>query len=175
FISAGAITQAALFALVRLPLTLTGRIFDSDVAELSNINRQLLLRRSDSGHKVDIVTRSVPSSWTCTPVVERFSLPASDRHLPLAMNVLVGVDDIPSRWQVQQATKGWLGVGATSHFEASTSSHDAGQACAGCRHPTDDPRQDAIIPTVSFVSFWAGLALAVRFLGQVGGHDYSNG
>ena len=36
-------------------------------------------------------------------------------------------------------------------------------------NPTDDPRQDVIIPTVSFASFWAGLDLAVRFLGQPGG------
>ncbi|MCR4347872.1 MAG: ThiF family adenylyltransferase [Sulfuricaulis sp.] len=172
-ISAGAITQATLYALFRLPIKLAIRIFDDDDAELSNINRQMLFRRSDSGAKVDIATLSAPTLFVCTPILERFSMATSAQHLPLAPHVLVGVDDIPSRWEVQRATQGWVGIGATTHFEASISSHEAQQPCAGCLHPIDDPQPAGPIPTVSFVSFWAGLALAVRFLRHVGGlpHD----
>jgi len=173
-ISAGAIAQAALFVLFRLPMRLAIRIFDADTTELSNINRQMLFRRSDSGQKVDIVTRSAPALHACTPVPEHFSLAVSAPHLPLARYVLVGVDDIPSRWEVQRAAQGWLGIGATTHFEVSTSSHDLGQPCAGCLHPRDDFQPDAPIPTVSFVSFWAGLALAVRFLRHIGGRPYAD-
>ncbi len=173
-ISAGAITQAALFALFRLPVALTIRIFDSDKAELSNINRQMLYRRFQSGQKVDIVARSAPPLFACTPIPERFSLATSAQHLPLAPHVLVGVDDIPSRWDVQRAALGWLGVGATTHFGVSTSSHESQQPCAGCLHPVDDPQLNTPIPTVSFVSFWAGLALAVRFLRHVSGRPYTN-
>lgn len=172
-ISAGAITQAALFVLFRLPVGLAIRIFDADTAELSNVNRQMLFRRSDSGRKVDIVAHSAPPLFVCTPIPERFSKLASSRYLPFAPHVLVGVDDIPSRWEVQRATRGWLGVGATSHFEVSTSSHESQQPCAGCLHPVDDPQPDTPIPTVSFVSFWAGLALAVRFLRHIGGWPYA--
>ncbi len=172
-ISAGAISQAALFALFRLPIGLDMRIFDADVAELANVNRQMLFRQSDSGLKVDLVALSAPASFGCQPVPEPFCLPASNRHLPLAPHVLVGVDDIPVRWEVQRATDGWLGIGATTHFEASISSHESRQPCAGCLHPVDDPRRIQI-PTVSFVSFWAGLALAVRFLLEVGDRGYKD-
>ncbi len=173
FISAGAITQAALFALFRLPLRLRGRLFDNDVAELSNVNRQTLLRRSDTGPKVNIVAGAAPATYNCTPVAENFCLSASPRHLPLPPHVLVGVDDIPARWDAQRAAQGWLGVGGTTHFQASVSSHEPGQPCAGCLHPrTDALDGDAPIPTVSFVSFWAGLALAVRLLRHVGGTRY---
>jgi hypothetical protein len=150
------------------------RIFDHDTAELSNVNRQMLFRRSNEGAKVNIVDEVTPSPHTCLAIPERFSLSLSPRHLPLAPYVLVGVDDIPSRWNVQRSVHGWLGVGATSHFSVSTSSHELNQPCAGCLHPEDDPQPNNPIPTVSFVSFWAGLALAVRFLRHIGGRPYED-
>jgi molybdopterin/thiamine biosynthesis adenylyltransferase len=156
--------------LLRLPIQLAGRLFDGDVAELSNVNRQLLYRRSDFGFKVDIVKRFAESF---TPVPEPFTASASTRFGPLSRLVLVGVDDIPARWDVQRASRGWLGVGATSHFSASISSHEPGAPCAGCLHPRDEGGIDGPIPTVSFVSFWAGLVLAVQFLRAIGGSDYS--
>ncbi len=169
-ISAGAITQAALFALIRLPIRLVGRIFDDDVAELSNVNRQVFMRRSDTGSKVDIVAGRVVPHLAFSPVRERLVQSNLPRHSPLANYVLVGVDDIPARWDVQRAARGWLGVGGTTHFGVSTSSHEPGQPCAGCLHFRDDHLQAGDpIPTVSFVSFWAGLAVAVRLLRCLGG------
>src|SRR5439155_947563 len=82
-------------------------------------------------------------------------------------------DDIPSRWIVQATNPEWLGVGGTSHFGVSCSSHMAGQPCAGCLHPRDDPG-DGPIPTVSFVSFWAGLSLAARLVRHALGHPYED-
>lgn len=171
-ISAGAITQSSLYALMRLPLPLRGRLFDDDVADLSNLNRQMLLRRSDSGSKVEIVAGRVTPTYSCVPVLDRFDRKTSNRYLPLSPHVLVGVDNIPTRWDVQRATKGWVGVGATSHFEIHVSSHEPSQACAGCLHPHDDPQPDALVPTVCFVSFWAGLSLAVRLLRKIAGSPY---
>ncbi len=174
-ISAGAITQAALFVLFRLPVKFAGRLFDGDMAELSNVNRQMLFRRSDTGPKVNIVAGVAPPVYGCKPVPERVAPPASSRYLPLASHVLVGVDDIPARWEVQRAAEGWLGVGGTTHFEVSTSSHERPQPCAGCLHPpVDHLPADGPIPTVSFVSFWAGLTLAVRFLRHLGGLPYDS-
>jgi hypothetical protein len=83
-------------------------------------------------------------------------------------SVLVGVDDIPARWLVQRASPAWLGIGATTHWSAMASFHEAGLGCAECLHPLDDP-STAAIPTVAFVSFWAGLLLATYFLRQVSG------
>ncbi len=88
---------------------------------------------------------------------------------PLAPRVIVGTDDIPARWAVQRSRPEWLGVGATSHFFTVTSSHTTGQACAGCLHAEDDPG-GGLIPTVSFVSYWAGLLLAIRLLRHSLGH-----
>jgi hypothetical protein len=39
-----------------------------------------------------------------------------------------------------------------------------GEPCSGCQHPVDEVGGAVTIPTVSFVSFWAGLAMAVRLI-----------
>lgn len=84
---------------------------------------------------------------------------------PLAPRVCVGVDDIPSRWAVQREWPNWLCVGATSHLEVRVSAHVAPGPCAGCAHPEDEELPGEI-PTISFVSYWAGLPekAGVRFL-----------
>lgn len=171
-ISAGAIAQAALYALFRLPLKLHMRVFDKDSAELSNVNRQSLIRKSDCGLKVEIVKQVAPLGISCVAVPEHFTAASIETYGPLAPYVLIGTDDIPARWIAQRYATEWLGVGATTHFETSTSSHARSESCAGCLHPRDDDGPDSPIPTVSFVSFWAGLALAVRFLHAVGGKPY---
>ncbi len=173
-VSAGAITQAALFVMLRLPIKLSGRLFDADTVEISNINRQLLYRRSDYGLKVAIVERAGGTHYACTPIPKHFGAVNDPGLAPLAPYVLVGVDDIPARWDVQRATNGWLGIAGTSHLSASISSHSPGVPCAGCLHPRDDAGRDGPIPTVSFVSFWAGLALAVRFIREVGRRPYGS-
>ena len=167
-VSGGAITHAAFFAVLRLP-GVRGRlrVIEPDRAELSNTNRYMLLRRSDRGRPK-------------TRILESFSLPGlpiegldlkyepgtRDRIRPLAPRVLVGVDDIAARWTVQRDWPVWLGVGATSHYMAMVSEHARGAACAGCAHPRDDEGV-GLIPTVGFVSYWAGLLLAARLICRV--------
>ena len=85
-----------------------------------------------------------------------------------APSVLVGVDDIPTRWNVQEEYPRWLGIGATTHWAAMASYHQRGLACARCLHPRDDPATGPI-PTVAFVSFFAGLELACYFLRTLAG------
>ncbi len=164
-ISAGAITQALMFVLLRLPgLTVKARVFDDDIAEIHNLNRCMLMRRSDASLiKVDILARYQMAPFEITPIPERFQRSSIAKHGPLGRCILVGVDDIPSRWEAQRAATDWIGIGGTSHFDTITSSHQSRQPCGGCLHPVDDPGGGPI-PTVSFVSFWAGLALAVRFI-----------
>lgn len=48
------------------------------------------------------------------------------------------------------------------------SHHRPGQACAQCLHPEDAPI-DGPIPTVAFVSFWAGLLLAADLIRKSAG------
>jgi hypothetical protein len=63
---------------------------------------------------------------------------------------------------IQAMVPSWLGVGATSHTMVIVSEHTPGGACAGCTHPVVEDAVE-VIPTVSFVSFWAGFLLAMRF------------
>lgn len=172
FISAGAISQALLYALFRIPgMNMNGRVFDDDITDRTNLNRNMLSRRSDVGRgKVSVVSALAGESIVGIP--ERMSEDALARYAPLAPSVLVGTDDIPVRWKVQEASLGWVGIGGTSHFGIMTSSHKPGEPCGGCLHFKDDLVTDEVIPTVSFVSFWAGLSLAVRFLRHRIGHPY---
>jgi hypothetical protein len=176
-ISGGAITQALLYALLRLP-NIRGeiRLFERDHGDLSNLNRCQLMRRSHVGWpKTEIVNSAVPDNLPVRTIPNRFEAATLQDYLPMAPNVLVGVDHIPSRWLAQQYTAGWLGIGATSHFFVQTSSHDNGEPCAGCLHPRDEQDDGIPLPTISFVSFWAGLALTVRLIRRALGSPYGRG
>lgn len=171
-VSAGAITQACLFALTRIPrVQMRGRTFDDDITDISNLNRNMLTLVADIGTaKVDVVSGRCGPGIFIEGVPHRF--PGLDANAGLARRVLVGVDDIPSRWSAQRAAPEWVGVSGTSHFSVSSSAHLPGQPCSGCLHPTDDPDGANPIPTVSFVSFWAGLAMAVRLVREALGAAY---
>lgn len=172
-ISAGAITQAALFALARIPtVRFVGRVFDDDTTASSNLNRNMLTLSSDVGTlKTIVVARQFELNIKIEPVNRKFG--TGDGAVQLSNRVLVGVDDIPSRWSVQRSVTGWVGVGGTSHFSVSSSAHPPQAPCSGCLHPLDDRGDGSPIPTVSFVSFWAGLSLAVRYLREAIGKPYS--
>ena len=169
FISAGAITHSVLFALARiLGATGIGRVIDIDCGELSNLNRYaLLLRSMIEGLKVSTLASMNLSGLHLEPVPIRYDLETASIIRPLASSVFVGVDHIPTRWDVQKAMPNWLGIGATTHWSSMASFHVDGLGCAGCLHPTDD-KNNARIPTVAFVSFWAGLLLATYFVRAVG-------
>lgn len=172
FISAGAISQAVLFAISRFPsVEISGRIFDDDVTDLSNLNRNMLTLASDLGQqKVLIASRRCAAGVHLQPIVGHFPGQVSDTRL--APRVVVGVDDIPSRWKVQESAPSWVAVSGTSHYNVSSSVHSPGSPCSGCLHPVDDDGGGGHIPTVSFVSFWAGLAMSVRLLRDALGQPY---
>jgi hypothetical protein len=172
-VSAGAISQAALYTLMRLPnLQMTGRVFDDDTTAPSNLNRNMLTTISDVGsNKVSVVAERCSPSLTLTPIPQRFASEAPEAQ-QMAPHVLVGVDDIPSRWQIQRSTSGTLIVSGTSHFSISSSCHRPTDPCCGCQHPVDELGGPNTIPTISFISFWAGLVMAVRLLRHTLGLPY---
>jgi hypothetical protein len=171
-ISAGAICQAVLYALLSLPrVRLSGRIFDDDVTDASNLNRNMLSTVADVGSaKVNVAAQCCGTKLQLDPIKERFLDNGS--HGSLADRVLVGVDHIPSRWDVQRSAPCWLAISGTSHFSVSSSAHEPKTPCSGCLHPVDDDAGPGPIPTVSFVSFWAGLAMAVRLVRETIGFPY---
>jgi hypothetical protein len=164
FVSAGAITHAALFTLARIPrLSLSGRVFDDDVAAEDNLNRYVLLDADSLGkakeeHLADL-------DWLS------FSLRGIHRRVgegeliavDLGDRVVVGVDSVEARWNVQGLAPGWVGVGATSHALAMVSQHWPDTPCSGCVHPVPSPLATRL-PTISFVSLIAGALLAHRLM-----------
>jgi len=163
-VSGGAIIQAALYALCRIPGARGAvRVIEPEVADLTNLNRYSLLRRSRSAvlKAVDLAEMGL-AGLRIEPIPQRYDATFREQLGPPAPAVLVGVDDIPSRWEVQAAAPFWLGVGATTHYSAMASYHVAGLGCARCLHPRDEPGGGPI-PTISFVSHWAGLWLASLF------------
>lgn len=168
-ISGGAIAQAFLYALARLPgVRGDVRVIEPETSDATNLNRYALLRRSVLGEAKAVSLSAMSAAGllgelSVTPVVVRY-----DRSTPAALGglapaVIVGVDHIPTRWAAQKGRPEWLGIGATSHYSAMSSDHVRGTPCAWCLHPADAP-DIGPIPTVAFVSHWAGLLLAWRFV-----------
>lgn len=169
-ISAGAIAQAAAHALFRVPGVCGSiRVIEPDVLDLTNLNRYALARRSQLGlHKTAVISENAPPSISICEVRRRADASNMSEIGMFRDNIIVGTDDIPSRWFVQSHRPRWLAVGATSHFLAVSSEHDAHLACARCMHPRDD-EVNVEVPTVSFTSYWAGLMVAARLLRHAAG------
>jgi hypothetical protein len=170
-ISGGAITSAALYALLRMPLTAQLRIIEPDRLDLTNLNRYALALRSMIGWlKGDALKTLENKDIKISAVNATFSEATVPQLAPIAPLLLAGVDDIPSRWAAQRAgLTRWICVGSSSHDFVMVSAHPAGGACAGCVHTRDDPATGAI-PTISFVSFWAGLIQALALTAHTAGH-----
>ncbi|MBA3382784.1 MAG: ThiF family adenylyltransferase [Actinobacteria bacterium] len=165
-ISGGAITHALVFCLLRIPgLRAELRIIEEQTADLSNVNRYALLRVSDDGRaKVEQLEGAASPDLRITGIPMLFTKETRDKLVPLAVRVVVGVDEVEARWWVQEENPVWLAVGATGNHLAQLTIHGPDGPCAGCAHPT--PLEPQTIPTISFVSFWAGLLQACALISR---------
>ena len=165
-VSAGAISHAAMYTLLRVPgFAAHVRTIDRDELARSNTNRYALARAHDLGQpKVEQLASYATDAVRITGVPLRLDGDAMASLGELAPRVLVGVDDIPTRWFIQRQQPSWLGVGATTHGFVVVSDHLPGHPCAGCVHPIDEENRIEEIPTIGFVSLWAGLLLAGALL-----------
>jgi hypothetical protein len=169
-ISAGAITNALVSTLLWLPDTAAElRVLDDDSGELSNVNRNMQQRASDDGKpKIEILARSSTNRLKITGINARFPETNRERILPLAERVAVGVDHIPARWWIQQEWPTNLYIGATTNHEAIVTMHHPGEPCAGCAHPHPLMlADDQFVPTIAFVSFWAGLLQTCAMIEEI--------
>jgi hypothetical protein len=159
-ISGGAITHSLVFCLLRVPNVRADlRVIEEQDADISNVNRYALLRASDDGRvKADQLEAAATSDLCIAGVRALFTKESRDTLVPLAERVVVGVDVVEARWWVQEESPAWLAVGATGNHLAQLTTHAPGEACAGCAHSV--PLEPQTIPTISFVSFWAGLLQA---------------
>jgi hypothetical protein len=169
-ISAGAITNALVSTLLWLPDTTAElRVLDDDSGELSNVNRNMQQRTSDDGKsKTELLARSSTHRLRITGVNTRFPEKNREGILPLAERVVVGVDHIPARWWTQEEWPANLYIGATTNHEAIVTTHHPDEPCAGCAHPHPLTLADnQFVPTISFVSFWAGLLQTCALIEEV--------
>lgn len=168
-ISGGAISHGLLYTLARLPnVRGAGRVADAEPLDLPNANRYALMRLSEIGVlKTNQLAGLLAPGIDLMPVPERYDGGGLLNEC-LAPRVLVGVDDIPTRWKAQKESPGWLGIGATTHWSAMASYHARGVGCAQCLHPRDESGPERI-PTAPFVSLIAGAHLACYFLTDIAG------
>jgi hypothetical protein len=171
FVSGGAITNAAIYVLLRVSgVRGLARVIEDDLLDMSNLNRYKLARRSDVGAvKGRLLEGYGSEALRILGVPVRYE-EDHDHVIPLADRVLVGVDHIPSRRAVQRAWPAWLCVAATQGLEVQVSTHRPGEACAGCLH-RGDGEDGRDVPTISFVSFWAGFLQALYLLAAVAGSE----
>jgi hypothetical protein len=169
-VSGGAIISSALYVLSRLPgVSGRGRIIEPEAGDISNLNRYALMRQSAVGQgKGQVLKSLMPPGLVLQAIEKRYEGGRLAELGEFAPHILVGVDDIPTRWRVQEQAPHWLGIGATTHWAAMASYHQRGLGCARCLHPRDDPAT-APIPTIAFVSFFAGLDLASYFVRATAG------
>jgi hypothetical protein len=162
-VSGGAIASSFLHALLRVSgVSGRVRVFEPETLDLSNLNRYPLARRSQVGMlKIHALADWQRPDLTIAGSALRFDQTSLGDVAPLASRIVIGTDDIPSRWFAQLQQPEWLGVGATTHSHVVVSEHSVDEPCVGCLHPEDDD-VDAPIPTISFVSYWAGLVLVAR-------------
>lgn len=163
-ISAGAVSNAFLYALMRLPdASGNARTFDKDFSDHPNRNRNMLLLPEFVDHAKVELFKHFGKGISVEPVDRHF---AEADLASLSDRVAIGVDDIPTRWILAKRRSSWMGVGATSHFNSMASVHYAHGACAACLHPQDEALAGPT-PTIALVSFLAGLMMAADFLVDV--------
>jgi hypothetical protein len=170
FVSGGAIATAALHALYRVPqLRGTVRVWEPEALAATNLNRYQLMRRSMIGEsKTAMHRRWAPDGVTVEEHPVLVDADSLAEMGPWAPHVVVGTDNLAARWLVQRSWPSWLGVGATAGFMAIVSEHELGKPCAGCMHAwTEDVPGE--IPTISFVSYWAGLLVTSRLIRHMAG------
>ncbi len=166
-VSGGAITNAVLYVLLRLPgFCATARVIEAQDADLSNVNRYMLLRASHQGISKARQLEAASGAIPITGVRELFTKETRHHLAPLAERVLVGVDNVEARWWVQEQWPQWLCIGATQATIAETTTHRPDGPCAACLHADPLPAGETI-PTISFVSFWAGLLQACELLSDL--------
>jgi len=157
-VSAGAITNAVIFLLIRTGQRVSVSVWDDDIFRVDNLNRYPLF---DVQHlnmlKVDALARLAGPSLTVAPQRRKFDSAESIS----GSVVMVGADRVAPRWEIARRRPPISVIGATDHYLTLDSIHRVGRGgCPACLHQHGDD-VDALVPTVSFVSFAAGLEAAM--------------
>lgn len=166
FVSAGAITNAALFGLISTgDLNGTGRVIDAGILDPPDLNRySLALARDEDTPKAQLLADRLRGVATLVPVPRRYEdVNLEDRAGRIAV---VGVDQVSSRSAVQRDWPEVLLCGATERDEVFATVHlkSSALACCECLYPPEGVPTPGPVPTLAPVSGLAGLVLAAELL-----------
>jgi hypothetical protein len=168
-VSAGAITNCALFLLARTGIALQFDVWDDDILRLDNFNRYPLFETPQLDmFKVEALASIGLAQLTIKPIPRPFGAEEAAE----ADTFIVGADRIMPRWDVARRRPATAVIGSTDHYLTLTSIHRGGNdGCPACLHPHDDG-VNAEVPTVSFVSFAAGLEVALLLAQPPSGNSW---
>ena len=149
-IGAGAIGNAASWALARLTSSGQLSIVDHEEVELSNLQRYVLAERRDEGQvKVDVVARAFNGRVAAIPFPHDLRAFAEHRnHRVSAM--LLALDSAGDRRAAQASLPRWIANAWTQPNDLGVSVHPSfgrGAACVACLYLPDRtaPHEDALV------------------------------
>lgn len=149
-IGAGAIGNAAAWALARVPGNGRVAIVDHESVELSNLQRYVLAERSDEGQvKVDVVGRAFTRGMAAVPFPHDLHAFVEHRNHRVAA-MLLALDSAADRRAAQASLPGWIANGWTQPNDLGVSVHPSfgrGGACVACLYLPDGtvPNEDALV------------------------------
>lgn len=149
-IGAGAIGNAAAWALARLPATGGLTIVDHESVELSNLQRYVLAERRDEGQvKVDVVSRGFTGGIVAVPFPYDLETFVAERgyHVPA---MLLALDSARDRRAAQASLPRWVANAWTQPDDLGVSVHPTfgeGGACVACLYLPDvtGPNEDTLV------------------------------
>lgn len=149
-IGAGAIGNAAAWALARLAAGGRLTVVDHETVELSNLQRYVLAERRDEGQmKVDVATRDFGAGIAAVPFPHDLAtfVELRDHSIPA---MILALDSAADRRSAQASLPGWVANAWTQANDVGVSVHPTfglGGACVACLYLPDRnaPNEDAIV------------------------------
>lgn len=149
-LGAGAVGNAAAWALARVPAAGRVTIVDHETVDLGNLQRYVLAERGDEGQvKVDVATRAFEAGISAVPFphdLEAF-VERQGHRVPA---MLLALDSAADRRAAQAGLPQWIANAWTQANDLGVSVHPSfglGHACVACLYLPDRslPNEDALV------------------------------
>lgn len=168
-VSMGAVNTAAFASLISIPgIRGTAHIIEPQMHDPTSLNRYVIATWDSALKEESKTARAVSVSTGMLKIgfheVTDYAGFRERSKEPIELAV-VGVDNNPSRWQVQMDLPNTLVCAGTELDQITISRHRdiATQACVGCIYPRH-AEASAAVPTIGFVSVLAGVMAAAEVI-----------
>ena len=165
FVSMGAINSGVLYTLCAVP-GIRGNVvmIEPDKLDVSNLNRYAFSFAQDASEHLSKIESAIKFIGSRLTIESTFS--ESYKNVSKTFEqvdfAVVGVDNVEARWDVQSDNPRNIICGGTVIDRIQLSMHKFRRqgACLKCFYPELFPGGEEPIPTISFVSFLAGVLMA---------------